>query len=58
MLRLFTTPDGSVGRNDRAMWLTMPFNIAFEIPLQPVTPAGGPFVFSFDPNEWVALGIS
>lgn len=31
-MRLFTLPDGAVGRKDRCLWLTAPFDLAFGSP--------------------------
>lgn len=31
-MKLFSLPDGTVDRKDRAQWFTMPFDLAFDAP--------------------------
>ena len=37
-MRLVHAPDGSIDRYDRALWLTVPFDMAFEPPAVTASP--------------------
>jgi hypothetical protein len=43
-MKLFSLPDGTISRLDRAQWLTQPFDLAFDVPVVPPPQAqvGGP----------------